>query len=815
MPLAPIDDQGTHYYYEDTGAPPGSADYTTLVLIHGALIHGASFRTLFPFAPQHNCRLVTLNMRDYPGSTPYTNAELAAMRGPDRDGQRTQLHKRGLEISAFIMWFIRKENIPPFKLVGEKASGGISILGWSWGNTMTLSFVARARELPKEDQEFLETYMRTLVIYELSPHSSLSSTSCFDETHNPMRDQTLTGEQQAAAFLLWVSGYYAHSPLLLDSLASLNREEAEVLLATERVTNPPPQQVPTVQRLTAEEKAATAANHVWARSQIFFQPEIIDMELYRENTRVALQDASIWPRFRVCLVWADMTIGEVLLTSWDIVRHAKMAWPERGRQIEVVRLEGGNHFFSGTSKGDVLSTSVVVNGPTTKNTISFRLRDAASSGCLLPPSSAPTVVLPTTSMGNMTQASCIFAVVKNLYVSPSQQGSLHNKLVMPFATVDEAGSQCYYVDTGAPPNSSSYTTLVLVHGAGFQGSVFERLFPYAAKYDMRLVAVNMRDYSGSTPYSPSEFEDLRSEDVERQAKALRARGLELIAFLRWYISKEDIPPLSQGSSIDGGGISMLGWSWGCKLALSCIARAHELELDDREFLARYMRSLILLDPSPRVFGAPLTTLEDFDFYNPFTDPDLPPEAKIDFFPQWVSEYYSHSPTILYALADQSHGEMYAGFARGSIANPPFHQTPTLLRMSPEERDRVVNKDVLARSHIFWEILDSKVYTTNTRKALYDASVWPKLRVSLLWCDMSLALIVMATWGLLKDYQDWPANGRSIHTVRMKGANHFPQWDQPERTMQLLANVIWTQASDDTPAVVDMQNAEDAITASRL
>ena len=111
------------------------------------------------------------------------------MRGPDRNGQRAQLHRRGFEISAFVIWFIREENIPPFNLVGESASGGISILGWSWGNTMSLSFVARARELPKEDQEFLEAYVRTLVIYgePIRQGHSSHALMCFCSMSNSFR----------------------------------------------------------------------------------------------------------------------------------------------------------------------------------------------------------------------------------------------------------------------------------------------------------------------------------------------------------------------------------------------------------------------------------------------------------------------------------------------------------------------------------------------------------------------------------------------------------------------------------------------------
>lgn len=104
-------------------------------------------------------------MRDYPGSTPYTDAELADMRSPDKDRQRMQLHRRGLEIAAFLVWFIRREKIPPYVHNLDKTSGGVSLLGWSWGNTMSLCFIARAKQLLREDRELLEAYLRTLVIY--------------------------------------------------------------------------------------------------------------------------------------------------------------------------------------------------------------------------------------------------------------------------------------------------------------------------------------------------------------------------------------------------------------------------------------------------------------------------------------------------------------------------------------------------------------------------------------------------------------------------------------------------------------------------
>ena len=43
MPTAPVDDKGSVLYYEDSGAPAGSTDYVTLVLIHGTGFHSGEY----------------------------------------------------------------------------------------------------------------------------------------------------------------------------------------------------------------------------------------------------------------------------------------------------------------------------------------------------------------------------------------------------------------------------------------------------------------------------------------------------------------------------------------------------------------------------------------------------------------------------------------------------------------------------------------------------------------------------------------------------------------------------------------------------
>lgn len=39
MPTAQVNGNGAEIFYEDSGAPPGSTDYATIVIVHGLVFH--------------------------------------------------------------------------------------------------------------------------------------------------------------------------------------------------------------------------------------------------------------------------------------------------------------------------------------------------------------------------------------------------------------------------------------------------------------------------------------------------------------------------------------------------------------------------------------------------------------------------------------------------------------------------------------------------------------------------------------------------------------------------------------------------------
>lgn len=188
MPVGAVDDKGTMLYFKDSGVPERSSDYVALILIHGAMVNSGIpsapdrfgheqecsymcagiFRKIIPFASANNLRLVLVNKRDYRGSTPYSQEELRDLASPDSGVQARAIAARGLEIGAFIRWFIQAEHIPPISAslrADDSRGGGVSLLGWSAGNLQTIAFLAHAQDLPEETMRFLESYFRSLIIF--------------------------------------------------------------------------------------------------------------------------------------------------------------------------------------------------------------------------------------------------------------------------------------------------------------------------------------------------------------------------------------------------------------------------------------------------------------------------------------------------------------------------------------------------------------------------------------------------------------------------------------------------------------------------
>lgn len=362
---------------------------------------------------------------------------------------------------------------------------------------------------------------------------------------------------------------------------------------------------------------------------------------------------------------------------------------------------------------------------------------------------------------------------------------------MPVAPVDNRGTHLYYEDSGSPQSSQTYTTIVAIHGTIYHGGMFRPIFPFAAENNLRFVTVNLRDYPGSTPSSPAELSALLG-DPEGQAGWLRDRGIEIAAFLEWFIRSEHIPQTTTvvgGSESFVGGLSLLDWSSGNCVTMSVLAHVDAISAEHRRLLGQYLRSTIILDPSPHPFGLDFSEIADFV---PGRPPIIvrPTQEWVEWFLLWISSYYHHTPATLSSFEALSGPDFMSGCAQAPITDPRPEERPTLLCMSEEERRDALDYIHAPRSCVPMALIDKSVFLENMRRALWDCSVWPHLRVTLVWCEMSPGEMLVGSWHLAKQIREaWPDGARKVSVKRMENANHFPHWDQPAHVVQFLSAII--------------------------
>ncbi|KAH9925391.1 Alpha/Beta hydrolase protein [Epithele typhae] len=362
---------------------------------------------------------------------------------------------------------------------------------------------------------------------------------------------------------------------------------------------------------------------------------------------------------------------------------------------------------------------------------------------------------------------------------------------MPSAPVDAKGTVLYYEDSGAPANSAEYVTVVLIHGTCFHGATFRPLFPHATACNLRLVYVNMRGYPGSSPVSEADFGSTKDEREQTQ----RDRGFELAAFLCWLIDTEKIPPINGGA----GGISLLSWSGGHALSFSMFGNAGLLPEKTRDVLNEYLRSFIMYEPSSAATG----TTPPPSFFGVVADRTKSPTDQAIAFGIEVSSYFEpwDLPDTLPTLAPDAPPRCrIQDLPRAGPLERRFE--PTVNKMSAEELRDMTHPATFAGTLHFshWSPLIAAVNAAHVHRALYDprfpigpegalATVWARVRVHLLYCDMTNGSIAWACATIRCGHAGAEEGVRRPMEVHVfNGCNHFLHWEEPERFTEILAKI---------------------------
>ncbi|EIW56131.1 uncharacterized protein TRAVEDRAFT_39145 [Trametes versicolor FP-101664 SS1] len=338
---------------------------------------------------------------------------------------------------------------------------------------------------------------------------------------------------------------------------------------------------------------------------------------------------------------------------------------------------------------------------------------------------------------------------------------------MQHIVVDAEDTKLSYIDSGVPHQATDgYKTIFAVHGTVFTSPIFEKVMALAQGSNIRIVAVNRRDYPGSTPLTTEDTAILASGSDEQKAAFLKARGVEVATFIDLFVERNGVPPISPDGHT--GGFALLGWSLGNAIALSAVANVESLPPAAQDRWTSGMRALILHEPLTVAIGSPLPP----KVWSPQIDQTIPEELRGPFFTQWITSYFKHGDLSTRSLDVLSY------------IVPTTLRVPSIFSMTEEEQAKIVYMPPGSASDMLFMVFSAAQINASYKRACFDAGVrarLPRMKICAFTGDATCVFSLPAHWAMQDD--DKARGGGFIDFKMVEGANHFLQWDSPELALE--------------------------------
>ncbi|KAJ7764861.1 Alpha/Beta hydrolase protein [Mycena metata] len=335
-------------------------------------------------------------------------------------------------------------------------------------------------------------------------------------------------------------------------------------------------------------------------------------------------------------------------------------------------------------------------------------------------------------------------------------------------SVDVNGTAKLAFNDSGNPGNNNYITIFAVHGMGWNNRIFKRVQTLSAAKSIRIVAVNRRQYKGSTPYTESEAMIPITGSDEEKANFIKSRGVELANFIDTFIQNNQLPPISDDGKT--GGVALLGWSAGNLITAAAIANLDALSDASKKRLKSHLRGHIMQEPPSIAFGLPLPAAN----WSPHMDTTIPADKQAAMFTTWITSYFDHGD-----LSTRDVNVL-------SYIVPSAFRPPTIYDMTPEEIAETADQGPVELPGMFMSMAQSNaVY----RKACYSAdikSLVPSLKTTFITGDATCSYSLAALWSIQDDNK---AEKGNIKFVVIPGANHFWHWDDAEEALKTYAESL--------------------------
>ncbi|KAF8828365.1 hypothetical protein HHX47_DHR4000805 [Lentinula edodes] len=311
------------FFYEDSGVP-NRENYITFFIIHGHTYHSGLFKPLLPIALIRGHRVLLVNRREYPGSSPYSPAELKVFaEGPDKERYR-QLINDGHDLALLLNGLIQLLSLPE--------TNGVAIVSWSLGNMFGLPLLASITTLPVDIQCRLGLFVKRSILWDV-PCEPMGIPFP-PGIYHPFVDESTPIENRGAVFAKWLTSYFPHGDLSKHDFSSLNQCDHD---DTRKHTFEGLHEDDLVKIIDLS-PGARCDTHLCQTPYLAVEKEVANKALYDPDIRAAWKTMKIWAMF------GDKNPWNIIYCWWTWEAESKAA-DRKDPAIHFTVNEGANHFF--------------------------------------------------------------------------------------------------------------------------------------------------------------------------------------------------------------------------------------------------------------------------------------------------------------------------------------------------------------------------------------------------------------------------------------------------------------------------------------